>query len=368
MRIALLGTRGVPARYGGFETAAEEIGARLVERGHEVVVYCRNPGQTRTEYRGMRLVNLPALRARTLETLSHTGLSVGHAILRSRPDVIVMFNPANSPYLPLLGLAGIPTAVHFDGLDWKRAKWAGLGSRYYRAAARASVRLADELIADSRVISDYVRRAYRRPTTYLPYGAPIIPRASDRLPDIGLSAGAYHLVVARLEPENNIDIIVEGHRRSGSNRTLAVVGSAPYSDAYVRRIRGLADDRVRFLGAIWDQRLLDQLYANSVTYLHGHSVGGTNPSLLRAMGAGAPAIVYDVSFNREVTAEHARFFRDADGVAASIRGDEEDPDGAAARGAAGRARAAANYDWDAVAAGYEALCHRLVDRRRSVRR
>ena len=123
MRIALLGTRGVPARYGGFETAAEEIGRRLVERGHEVVVYCRNPGQTRTQYLGMRLVNLPAVRHRAAETISHTMLSVGHAIAREHPDVAIVFNAANAPLLPALRAARIPVAVHVDGLEWKRAKW-----------------------------------------------------------------------------------------------------------------------------------------------------------------------------------------------------------------------------------------------------
>ena len=134
MQIALLGTRGVPARYGGFETAAEEIGRRLAERGHDVVVYCRNPGQTRDEYLGMRLVNLPAVRQRAAETLSHTMLSVGHAIAREHPDVAIVFNAANAPFLPALRLARIPVAVHVDGLEWKRAKWGVRASGYYRWA------------------------------------------------------------------------------------------------------------------------------------------------------------------------------------------------------------------------------------------
>jgi glycosyltransferase involved in cell wall biosynthesis len=361
MKIAFLGTRGVPARYGGFETAAEEVGARLVGRGHEVIVYCRNPKQTLVAYRGMRLVNLPALRARVLETLSHTGLSVGHAIIRARPAVAIVFNPANAPYLPLLRLAGIPTAVHLDGLDWKRAKWAGLGSRYYRTAERLSVRLAGGVIADSRAIGDYVEQTYGRSSTYIAYGAPIIRRATDRLAEVGLSPWSYHLLVARLEPENNIAMMIEGHRRSRTRQPLVVVGSAPYADEYVARIRDAAHEGVRFFGAVWDQELLDQLYANCLSYLHGHSVGGTNPSLLRAMGAGAPATVYDVTFNREVTAELARFFRDAEGVAAAIELDESDRATATARGVAGQGRVATLYDWDEVAAGYEQLCIRLAN-------
>src|SRR3954447_108541 len=136
----MLGTRGVPAQYGGFETAVEEVGSRLAKAGHEVVVYCRNPGQTQHEHLGMRLVNLPAVRRKQVETLSHTGFSVAHALVRGRPDVAFMFNAANAPFLPVLRAAQVPVAVHVDGLEWQRGKWSGLGKRYYRAAERWSVR------------------------------------------------------------------------------------------------------------------------------------------------------------------------------------------------------------------------------------
>ena len=174
MRIALLGTRGVPARYGGFETAAEEIGRRLVERGHDVVVYCRNPGQTQTEYLGMRLVNLPAVRHRAAETLSHTSLSVGHAIAREHPDVAIVFNAANAPFLPALRAARIPVAVHVDGLEWKRAKWGVRASGYYRWAEARSARWADAVIADAQGIADHLRDAHGIHARYIPYGAPIV--------------------------------------------------------------------------------------------------------------------------------------------------------------------------------------------------
>jgi len=360
----MLGTRGVPARYGGFETAVEEIGSRLVEAGHEVVVYCRNQGQTLRAHDGMRLVNLPAVRHRALETLSHTALSTAHAAVRVRPDVALVFNAANAPFVPLLRSAGIPTAVHVDGLEWKRAKWQGLGARYYRLAERWSVRWADALIADSRGIAEHIRTSYGRDSVFIPYGAPIVDAGSDRLAGLGLEPGCYHLVVARFEPENHLDVLVNGRLGSAASAPLVVVGGAPYAEDYERRVRSLAesDGRVRFLGAVWDQALLDQLYTHATSYLHGHSVGGTNPSLLRAMGAGTSVTAWDVVFNREVTGGLARFVTSADDVAAALVADESDPAGTKERGEALREHARVTYRWDDVAAAYAQLCAGLVGR------
>ena len=362
MRIAMIGTRGVPARYGGFESAVEEIGARLVERGHRVLVYCRNEGQTKTWYRGMRLVNLPAVRHRAAETLSHSAISVAHSISRARPDVAFVFNAANAPFLPALRLAGIPAAVHMDGLEWQRAKWAGLGARYYRWAERASVMYGDAVIADATGIAEHVRTEYGRESYVIPYGAPIIRPGHRRLAELGLRAGAYHLVVARFEPENHVLEIVDGYVASQAILPLVVVGSAPYSDEYTARVHAAAasDSRVRFLGGVWDQKLLDQLYAGALSYLHGHSVGGTNPSLLRAMGAGASVTAHDNVFNREVTGGNARFFADSSGVLASVMADEKDRDACRERGTVGQAHASERYRWDDVTDGYEHLARRLA--------
>lgn len=356
-----MGTRGVPAQYGGFETAAEEIGSRLVERGHRVTVYCRNPGQIMRTYRGMDLVNLPAARRKSVETLTHTGLSTAHA-LRDRPDVAVMFNAANAPFVPVLRAARIPVAVHLDGLEWKRAKWAGMGARYFRTAERWSVRAADAVIADAVGIADYVESRYGRRSEVIRYGAPILHPADDRLAEVALEPRRYHLVVARFEPENHVDVILAGYLRSSANLPLVVVGSSPYSDRYTADLHrsGATDARVRFMGPLWDQDLLDQLYGNCLSYLHGHSVGGTNPGLLRAMGAGSPVIAYDVVFNREVTGGYARFFARGDEVADALEAHEKDPDGAVRTAERGREHVRVNYDWDDVTGRYVSLCKRLA--------
>jgi glycosyltransferase involved in cell wall biosynthesis len=362
LSIAMLGTRGVPARYGGFETAVEEVGRRLAERGHRVVVYCRTTGKADAAlpdtYEGMELVHLPAARKRSLETLSHTALSVRH-LLRHRTDAAIVFNSANAPLLPLLRGARIPVATHVDGLEWKRAKWGRVGRRYYRAAEALAVRWSDLLIADAHGIADYYRSEFQAPTTLLSYGAPLIMPGSDRLAELDLTPGGYHLVVARFEPENHVDVIVDGYRRSAATRPLVVVGSAPYADEYTRRVHDLADERVRFLGGVWDQQQLDQLYANCFTYLHGHSVGGTNPSLLRAIGAGAAVVAYDVDFNREVVENVGRYFNDAAEVAALVEAAEGDPASVALEGKRA-SELAERYNWDDVADGYEQLAFGLV--------
>ncbi len=364
LSIAMIGTRGVPARYGGFETAVEEVGRRLAERGHRVVVYCRShpDDEGLPTYLGMRRVVLPALRKRSLETLSHTALSVGH-VLGHRVDAAFVFNAANAPLLPALRTARIPVATHVDGLEWKRAKWGPTGQRYYRRAEELAVRWSDALIADAPGIARYYTDEFGVPTRYLAYGAPVIAQESSRLGELDLTPGGYHLVVARFEPENHVELAVAGYVASAAERPLVVVGSAPYADDYTNRVHAAAadDPRVRFLGGVWDAELLDQLYANAATYVHGHSVGGTNPSLLRAIGAGTATIAYDVSFNRDVLREHGRYFGDSAGVARAVEAAEADPTATASAGASLRERAR-DFDWDDVATGYESLARDLVAR------
>lgn len=361
MNVAFLGIRGLPARYSGFETAAEEVGRRLVDRGHSVTVYCRGRA-TAAEYLGMRLVHLPTLRLKVTDTLAHTALSMLH-LQRRPPDVAVVFNAANAPLLPLTRARGVPVALHVDGLEWQRAKWGPIGKRYYRAAERLAVRWADGLIADARGIEDYYRQTFGASSDFIPYGAPILADSrAELLAPLDLAPRRYHLVVARFEPENNVDTMIRGFIASPSPLPLVVVGSAPYSARYTGQIRELAasDARVRLLGGVWDQDLLNALYAGAHCYFHGHSVGGTNPTLLRAMGAGAPVLAYDVTFNREVLGDTGRFFATPEALARLVADEEADPGACAGRGLRGQARAAALYDWEAVTDGYEALCERLA--------
>jgi len=365
LRIAMLGTRGVPAAYGGFETAVEEIGRRLVERGHGVTVYCRRAsrGDRPKSYLGMRLVQLPALRLKAAETLSRTALSVGHIMFSVKPDLAFVFNAANAPFVPWLRALGVPAAVHVDGLEWKRGKWNGAGRRYYLFAEKLAVRTADALIADAQGIADYYARKFQVETELLSYGTKILRNpGATRLRELGIRPHEYHLVVARFEPENHVDLIIEGYHRSNARYPLVVVGSANYPGEYADRITALAatDRRVRLVGGLWDQPQLDQLYANALTYAHGHSVGGTNPSLLRAMGSGTPVLAYDVDFNREVLGDDGWYFTTPESLRVLIGDAERHASQSQELGQRLQRRAEKNYDWDAVTSGYEALALRLA--------
>lgn len=364
MHIAMIGTRGVPARYGGFETAVEEIGRRLVERGHRLTVFCRHVDGTERlrSYLGMDLVYLPKVRHKALETLSHTGASVVHEVIRDRADVALLFNAANAVFLPMLRAGRVPVATHVDGLEWRRAKWGPTGRRYYRLAESLAVRWSDALIADAAGIADYYRVEFGATTHEIAYGAPILGDiGSEKLGELGLEPRGFHLVVARFEPENHVELIVRGYSQSSASLPLVVVGSAPYAGEYTKSIESLAaaDPRLRLVGGVWDQQLLDQMYTNAVSYIHGHSVGGTNPSLLRAMGAGAPTVAYDVSFNSAVLGENGRLFRSAGELARLIQDVEADPSENESIGRRLQARASQTYTWDSVTEAYDALCREL---------
>jgi glycosyltransferase involved in cell wall biosynthesis len=362
VKVAFLGTRGVPARYGGFETAVEEIARRFIEQGIEPLVYCRNSVDRPAEHDGIHLVHLPAIHRRSLETLSHTFLSVLH-LMRHPVDAVLLFNGANSVFVPLLRARGMPTAVHVDGLEWERSKWSRWGRQWHRFGERAAVRFGSAVIADAPGIARYYRERHGAETVEVTYGAPVLRDVGDdRLAALDLEPGGYHLVVARLVPENHVDVIVDGYLRSSAGLPLVVVGGATYGAAHLEDIRRCAadDPRVHLIGAVWDQEELNQLYANARTYLHGHSVGGTNPSLLRAMGAGAAVIAWDVEFNRDVLRTHGSYFSDADQLAVELERAEADATWACVAGEAARAHVETHFRWDDVASGYADLCRSLV--------
>ncbi|WP_413320744.1 DUF1972 domain-containing protein [Agrococcus sp. 1P02AA] len=359
----MLGTRGVPAAYGGFETAVEEVGSRLAARGHEVTVTGDRTHPHVTEHLGMRVVHLPALPVKQLETLSRSGFATLRVLAGRRPDAAFVFNAANAPYVSLLRARRIPVAVHVDGLEWRRAKWGGAGRAYYRWAEAHSVHTADALIADAPGIAEYYDDEFGVPTELIRYGAPVLhdcPAAP--LAALGLEPARFHLVVARFEPENHVLEIVRGYRASTATLPLVVVGSAPYSAEYTRAVRAAAegDDRIHLLGGLWDQGLLDALYAHAATYIHGHSVGGTNPSLLRAMGAGTATIAYDVGFNREVLDDDAWCFEDPRQLGDAVMAAERDEPLAIARGIRARERVERVFRWDDVADDYERLAKAIA--------
>jgi glycosyltransferase involved in cell wall biosynthesis len=362
----MMGTRGVPAAYGGFETAVEEIGSRMVAAGHEVIVYCRHSAMKPRYHLGMQLVHLPAPRLKAFETLAHTTMSALHCVMRrGGTDCIFLFNSANSVLIPLLRLCRASVALHPDGLEHRRAKWGRIGRRYYKFAESFAVRKADDLIADAEAIGDYFQVTYGIQPTVIPYGSPIVSDSTGiALRKFGLTREGYHLIVARFEPENNIKMALEGYIRSATETPLVVVGDGPYSSSLRRELYAMAGRRnVVFLGAIYDQTLLDDLTASAQTYIHGHSVGGTNPMLLRAMGARTAVMAHDNIFNREVLDSTGQFFDSPVVLAASLRSLEDSPLERSRLAANALERAKKFYDWDLVTQDYIRLAERLASAR-----
>ena len=374
MRIALLGVRSVPGRYGGFDTVATELAPRLAARGFDVTVYCQRryvPPPRDDSYRGVRLVHLPAFRRQALEETSHEILSLAHAATR-RFDALYVFGLRATLFFAPAAAAGMRIFFNTDGHDWQRRKWGPGARRYLLISERVGVRIArDRLIADSKGIAAYFQDRYGVTPTFIPYGAPTVADPDPAaLQPYGLEPGGYYLVLCRLEPENNIDAIIEGHARSRTTRPLIIVGGVNYDSPYIERLRSTATERVRFLGAIYEPGVVDALYRFSYAYLHGHEVGGTNPALLHAIGAGATVLANDVIYNREVLGDAGRYWSATRGdLAATIDALDADEPAAKTLGEEARTRAATEYDWEDVAdryAGY--FRERVVPKRRRGRR
>jgi glycosyltransferase involved in cell wall biosynthesis len=371
MRIAIMGTRGVPAAYGGFETFAEQLGLRLVERGHEVTVYGRShsvPAGLR-EHRGMRLRVLPTIRHKYLDTVAHTGLSVVDGLVR-RFDVVLICNNANAPFALVARLGGAKVALNVDGLEWERGKWSRLGRWYYRACAWLAPKLPIVLVSDAHVIARWYRERYGKPTVYIPYGSD-----ARRLPPgptiakFGLDEGRYILYVSRLEPENNAHTVIEGYRLAGGlgalGAHLVIVGDAPYATAYKAglQIAAAATPGVVMTGYVFGDGYAE-LQSNALAYVQATEVGGTHPALVEAMGRGAAIIANDVPEHREVLGDAARYYarNDPAALAAELRAVAADPNGRATLGQAAAERARAAFSWDHVTDEYEALFRRMLGR------
>jgi glycosyltransferase involved in cell wall biosynthesis len=358
MKIALIGTRGVPARYGGFETCVEEIGKRLTARGHEVWVYGRSAyyQERPSHYLGMRVRYLPALNVRSVETLSNTLLALLDAV--GRPfDVLLVFNSANSPLLLIPKLLGKKVVLHADGLEWMRGKWNAFGRGYYRWAERVAAKSAIEIIADSREIQRYYRERYGKETHYISYGAEIrTSRDPSVLKRYGLEPEEYFLQITRFEPENNPLLLVKAFEKLTTDKKLVLAGGAKYPTAYSKDVFATKDPRVKFLGFLYDKNILSGLLGYCYAYIHGNEVGGTNPALLEAMASGCFVLARDVPFNREVLGDKGSYFeKDVDDLAARMQWSLDHAPALPAARQAARDVIRSRYDWSRVVEAYEQL-------------
>jgi glycosyltransferase involved in cell wall biosynthesis len=367
VRVAVLGTRGVPAAYSGFETAVENIGRRLAERGHEVTVYCRlHTVEGRREvYRGMRLVYLPTVRSKHLETFVHTFISTLHMAIAVRPDVAYYFIAGNSPFALLSRLLGIPSILNVDGLDSRREKWSGLAKIYLRWAERNAPRFASRVITDSRDVQRIYREEHGAETEYIPYGADVPMTDSLRhLERFGLRPREYILFVGRLVPENNAHVLLAAFAGLETKLRLVIVGDASYADEYQAKLKTSSDPRVVFAGYVFGDGYHELLRSAALVVVPTEA-GGTHPVLIEAMAAGNCVVVNDHPPNLEVIGDAGVAYRGAGGAGA-LRDAMSDllaqPDRIDALRRAASARAAVLYSWDPVTDSYERLARTVLRR------
>lgn len=320
MKIAILGTRGIPASYSGFETAAEQLASRLSARGHEVTVYCRPHvvDSKLTHYRGARLVHLRTVQNKYLDTFVHTFLSALHVARTTTPDVALFFIAGNSPLCLITRWASIPSVINVDGLDSDRRKWPAFAKAYLRFAERTAPRWSDRAITDSHAVAEIFERRYGERIGVVPYGVEDPGHdGTETLERLGLEPRNYILFVGRLEPENNPHLLVEAFARIDSERArgmkLVIVGGAPYADEYIRQVMRSADPRVIFPGYVFGRGYWE-LQRHAYVFCAPTEVGGTHPVILEAMAAGNCVLVNDHRPNAETVGDAGIYFSGARGV------------------------------------------------------
>ncbi|MBI2816047.1 MAG: DUF1972 domain-containing protein [Acidobacteria bacterium] len=365
MKIAILGTRGIPANYGGFETFAEELSSRLAQRGHEVTVYCRtnNINYQGSSYKGVRLVLLPTVPHKYFDTVAHTFISVLHVLFQD-VDVVLICNSANSIFSFIPRLMGKKTIVNVDGLEWKREKWNAMGKAYLRLSEWLSTFLPTAMVTDARAIQDYYRDRYGKQSYFIPYGADDIRLESTAtLGRLGLAPERYFLYVSRLEPENNALLVVKAFERVATDMRLVIVGDAPYADAYKAEVKSTKDARILFPGAIYGTGYRE-LQSHAFCYLHATSVGGTHPALIEAMGCGRCALYLNTPENHEVAGAAGIAFENSSAdLAEKITLVLRDACRRKECERRGLQRVRERYQWDGVATEYEQLFMRLSEPR-----
>jgi glycosyltransferase involved in cell wall biosynthesis len=358
IRIAILGTRGVPARYGGFETFAEELSTRLAARGDRVTVYCRERSPEPL-YRGVMLRYLPTIRHKYFDTIVHTFLSTLHLLAR-RQDVALYCNGANAVFTLLPRLAGIPVAINVDGLERKRKKWNRLARAWYLMSERLSTWFPHAVVSDARNIAEYYEKRYGKRTLFIPYGAELGKVATaEALGRLGLEAGRYFLYVSRMEPENNALLVREAFEAAPTDMKLALIGDAPYAQAYIERVRATRDPRIVMPGAVYGQGY-HELTSHCFAYIHATEVGGTHPALIEAMGRGAVTLYLNTPENAEVAGGAGIPFEPGN-LSAMLRRALDMTEAERRQWSANAiARVRERYSWDAVTDAYEALLRELA--------
>lgn len=367
--VRILGTRGVPAAHGGFETAAENIGLRLVSRGWRVIIYCQDDEKSDADaaydvWNGIERVHLPSKHSGAVGTMWFDQASVRHAARHARAEkgVCLTFGYNTAALNALLRARAVPNVVNMDGIEWQRARWSRGQKAFLYSQELAACYLGNHLVADHPEIAKHLatRTSPQRIST-IAYGAPSVQGAPESLLSRwGLGAGSYLTLIARPVPENSILEIVRAFSARDRGRQLVVLGNYQPSDPYQHEVLRCASNEVRFLGAIYDTEQVQALRFHSLAYVHGHQVGGTNPSLVEALGCGNPVLAHDNPYNRWVAGKAALYFADEKSASDGLERLISDPALAASMSHAARARHAEAFTWEHIADQYESLLRRFL--------
>ena len=363
MKIALLGTRGIPARYSGFETFYEQLAVRLVKRGHEVTVYNRSHfiKDIGKEYNGVKIVSLPSIPTKHLDTITHTYLSSIHAIF-FRYDIVYYCIVGNSPLVWIPRIAGMKTLLNVDGEDWAREKWSGFAKWYQKKCEWLAPRTANVIVSDARGIQERYKNLYNANTVFVPYGANIVrDEGHDALDKWCLHPNQYILYVGRFVPENAIDLLINAFNSVKTDKKLVIVGDAPYSDEYKRHLHEIADGRVVFTGYAFGSDYA-QLSSHAYFYVQPSGVDGTRPALLDQMGFGNCVLVRNSGVNMEVIEDCGSFFEKGsafDSLVERLQYLINSPEDVALYRNKVRSRIEKYYNWEWIAGFYEDLFMRI---------
>ncbi|MFN5047456.1 DUF1972 domain-containing protein [Roseateles sp.] len=362
--LRILGTRGVPAAHGGFETFAEHLALFLVQRGWRVIVYCQQEGSGpvfEDRWEGVERVHIPVAGDGPKSTIVFDWKATLHAA--THRDLCLTLGYNTAVFCALLRLKGVPNVINMDGIEWSRAKWGPVAKTWFWMNDWAGCWLGNHLVADHPEIKVHLSSRVRADKiTTIAYGADRVSDVpADAVRALGLEPGRYLTLIARAEPENSILEVVQGFSRHPRGMQLAVLGNYnEASNAYHRAVKAAASAEVRFLGAIYDKPVVQALRFHSAAYVHGHQVGGTNPSLVEALGAGNAVIAHDNRFNRWVAGPDARYFDGADGFSQVLDELVAQPQALQAMGAASRERWASAFTWDYILGQYEDLLKRWL--------
>ena len=320
LKIAIIGSRGYPFVYSGYETLVKELSERLVKREHKVTVYCHRKlfNKKPKKVNGVNLVYTPSVNSKVFSQLYNSFFSFVHVCF-SKSDVLLVVNSANGPFGLLTKIFRKKTCINVDGLEWLRPKWNGLGSVYFRIASKLSTLFFDEIITDSVEMNKVYQDKFGKKSTVIAYGSTMIyGKSSKILENFKLEKKQYYLIVGRLIPDNNSKLIIEGFLKSNSNKSIVIVGDVPYNDDYANNIKLLSSEKVVFTGYINNQIDLTTLYNNCYGYIHGHEFGGTNPTMINALDLNCQILALDTVFNREMLVNKKSVFFNKNSISKKI--------------------------------------------------